>query len=69
MLFYQMVFSRRTYPRTMVPGSSIPLISCENLQDIDVFRVGYHRKVSRIPLREPVIISDYRLWQILAGSQ
>ncbi|UJR36235.1 hypothetical protein I4U23_028967 [Adineta vaga] len=57
------------HPRTMVPESSIPLISGENLQDTYVFRVGYRGKVPGILLKEPVIVSDYRLWQVLVGSR
>ncbi|CAF1395065.1 unnamed protein product [Adineta ricciae] len=48
-------------PRTIVPGSSIPLISGENPQDIYSFRAGNHEKRLEILLKEPVTVSDYRL--------
>ncbi|CAF1279590.1 unnamed protein product, partial [Adineta ricciae] len=52
----------------IVPGSSIPLISGENPQDIHSFRAGNHEKVLGILPKEPVTVSDYRLWRVLAGS-
>ncbi|CAF1368418.1 unnamed protein product [Adineta ricciae] len=42
-------------PRTIVPGSSIPLISRENSQDIYSIRAGNHEKIFGIPLKEPVL--------------
>ncbi|CAF1462469.1 unnamed protein product [Adineta ricciae] len=53
----------------MAPGSRIPLISGEYLQDIYDFRVGYYGKAPGILLREPGIVSDYQLWQVLVGFQ
>ncbi|CAF1330369.1 unnamed protein product [Adineta ricciae] len=40
-------------PRTIVPGSSIPLISRENPEDIYSIRAGNHEKILGIPLKEP----------------
>ncbi|CAF0894974.1 unnamed protein product [Adineta ricciae] len=45
-------------PRTIVPGSSIPLSSRENPQDIYSIRAGNHEKILGIPLKEPVTVSD-----------
>ncbi|CAF1605755.1 unnamed protein product, partial [Adineta ricciae] len=42
-------------PRTIVPGSSIPLSSRENPQDIYSIRAGNHEKILGIPLKEPSV--------------